>query len=134
MKSTMDVSNPSHHRSLAESDPAVHDALDDEVKRQHEDIELIASENIMSRGVREALGHEIGNKTLEGYSGARFHGGGENVDVVERLAIDRAKELFGAAYANLQPHSGTQANQAVFFALLKPGDLILSLDLAAGGH
>ena len=88
----------------------------------------------MSRAVREALGHEIGNKTLEGYPGNRFHGGGENVDVVETLAIERAKALFGAAYANVQPHSGTQANQAVFFVLLRPGDRILSLDLAAGGH
>ena len=84
--------------------------------------------------MREALGHEIGNKTLEGYPGKRFHGGGEHVDVVERLAIERAKQLFGAAYVNVQPHSGTQANQAVFFALLRPGDRILSLDLAAGGH
>ena len=124
----------SHHHCLADSDPAVHEALEREAERQQVQIELIASENIMSRGVREALGHEIGNKTLEGYPGARFHGGGENVDVVERLAIDRAKELFGAAYANVQPHSGTQANQAVFFALLKPGDRILSLNLAAGGH
>ena len=124
----------SHHNSLAESDPAVHEALANEVRRQRSRIELIASENIMSAPVREALGHEIGNKTLEGYPGARFHGGGENVDVVEQLAIDRAKELFGAAYANVQPHSGTQANQAVFFALLKPSDRVLSLDLAAGGH
>ena len=84
--------------------------------------------------MREALGHEMGNKTLEGYPGNRFHGGGEFVDVVERLAIERARELFGAAYANVQPHSGTQANQAVFFALVRPGDRILSLDLAAGGH
>ena len=84
--------------------------------------------------MREALGHEIGNKTLEGYPGNRFHGGGEYVDIVEGLAIERAKALFGAAYANVQPHSGTQANQAVFFVLLKPGDRILSLDLAAGGH
>ena len=120
--------------SLAETDPAVFEALDDERRRQCARIELIASENVMSRAVREALGHEIGNKTLEGYPGNRFHGGGEFVDVVERLAIERAKELFGAAYANVQPHSGTQANQAVFFALLRPGDRILSLDLAAGGH
>ena len=121
-------------RSLAETDPAVRAALDDETRRQRVQIELIASENVMSRAVREALGHEIGNKTLEGYPGNRFHGGGEYVDVVERLAIERATELFGAAYANVQPHSGTQANQAVFFVLLRPGDRILSLDLAAGGH
>ncbi len=128
--------NPGAHarRSLADTDPAVAEALEGETRRQREQIELIASENVMSRAVREALGHEIGNKTLEGYPGNRFHGGGEHVDVVERLAIERAKELFGAAYVNVQPHSGTQANQAVFFALLRPGDRILSLDLAAGGH
>ena len=128
--------HPSGHasRSLADTDPAVSEALDNETRRQRVQIELIASENIMSRAVREALGHEMGNKTLEGYPGNRFHGGGEYVDVVEGLAIERAKELFGAAYANVQPHSGTQANQAVFFVLLRPGDRILSLDLAAGGH
>lgn len=121
-------------RSLAATDPAVAEALDNEARRQRSQTELIASENVMSRAVREALGHEMGNKTLEGYPGKRFHGGGEYVDVVERLAIERAKALFGAAYANVQPHSGTQANQAVFFALVRPGDRILSLDLAAGGH
>ena len=128
--------DPAAHasRSLAETDPAVREALDNETRRQRVQIELIASENVMSRAVREALGHEMGNKTLEGYPGNRFHGGGEHVDIVERLAIERAKELFGAAYANVQPHSGTQANQAVFFVLLRPGDRILSLDLAAGGH
>ena len=120
--------------SLADADPAVSDALENETHRQRTQIELIASENVMSRAVREALGHEIGNKTLEGYPGNRFHGGGEYVDVVERLALERAKALFGAAYANVQPHSGTQANQAVFFTLLAPGDRVLSLDLAAGGH
>ena len=121
-------------RSLAETDPEVRKALDGEARRQFSQIELVASENVMSRAVREALGHEIGNKTLEGYPGHRFHGGGEHVDAIERLAIERAKELFGAAYANVQPHSGTQANQAALFALLRPGDRILSLDLAAGGH
>ena len=128
--------DPAAHvsRSLAETDPPVREALDNETRRQRVQIELIASENVMSRAVREELGHEIGNKTLEGYPGNRFHGGGEYVDVVERLAIERARKLFGAAYANVQPHSGTQANQAVFFALLQPGDRILSLDLAAGGH
>ena len=120
--------------SLAESDPLVANALAGEKRRQQEQIELIASENIVSRAVMEALGHEITNKTLEGYPGRRFHGGGEFVDIAEQVAIDRAKELFGAEYANVQPHSGTQANQAVFFTLLKPGDRILSLDLAAGGH
>lgn len=120
--------------SLAATDPEVSEALEREVRRQCAQVELIASENVMTRAVREALGHEIGNKTLEGYPGRRFHGGGENVDVIERLAIERAKTLFGAAYANVQPHSGTQANQAVFLALLRPGDRTLSLNLAAGGH
>ena len=120
-------------RSLVDADPPGREALDNETARQRVQIELIASDNVMSRAVREALGHEIGNKTLEGYPGNRFHGGGEYVDVVERLAIERARKLFGVAYANVQPHSGTQANQAVFLVLPQPGDRILSLDLAAGG-
>jgi glycine hydroxymethyltransferase len=119
---------------LAQTDPLIAAALASESVRQQTHIELIASENIVSRAVLEALGHEMANKTLEGYPGNRFHGGGEFVDVVEQAAIDRARELFGAGYANVQPHSGTQANQAVFFTLLKPGDRVLSLDLAAGGH
>ena len=121
-------------RALAESDPDVAAALAGERDRQAEQLELIASENIVSRAVLEALGHQVTNKTLEGYPGKRFHGGGAFVDVVERAAIDRAKRLFGCAYVNAQPHSGTQANQAVFFTLLKPGDRVLSLNLAAGGH
>ena len=120
--------------SLADTDREVHAALERERERQAVEIELIASENIVSRAVREALGHEITNKTLEGYPGRRFHGGGRNVDVIERLAIERAQDLFGAEYVNVQPHSGTQANQAVFFALAQPGSRILSMDLAAGGH
>jgi glycine hydroxymethyltransferase len=120
--------------TLSATDPLVAEALANERDRQQRQIELIASENIVSRGVREALGHEVTNKTLEGYPGKRFHGGGQFVDVVEQAAIDRAKSLFQAAYANVQPHSGVQANQAVFFTLVKPGDRILSLDLAAGGH
>ena len=120
--------------SLHAVDPLIAAALADEKARQQDQIELIASENIVSPAVREVLGHEITNKTLEGYPGARFHGGGRFVDVAERAAIDRAQELFGTAYANVQLHSGTQANQAVFFALLKPGDRVLSHDLAAGGH
>jgi glycine hydroxymethyltransferase len=119
---------------LSKSDPLVGASLAGEKRRQQANIELIASENIVSRAVLEALGHEMTNKTLEGYPGRRFHGGGQFVDVVEQAAIDRAKELFGAAYANVQPHSGVQANQAAFFTLVKPGDRILSLDLAAGGH
>ncbi|RVJ07241.1 serine hydroxymethyltransferase [Sinorhizobium medicae] len=117
-----------------ERDPLVAQAIDNERKRQQDQIELIASENIVSRAVLDALGHEMTNKTLEGYPGNRFHGGGQFVDVVEQAAIDRAKQLFGCAYANVQPHSGTQANLAVFFLLLTPGDKVLSLDLAAGGH
>lgn len=115
-------------------DPIIAEALDNERARQQNQIELIASENIVSRAVLDALGHEMTNKTLEGYPGNRFHGGGQFVDVVEQAAIDRAKELFGCAYANVQPHSGTQANLAVFFLLMKPGEKVLSLDLAAGGH
>lgn len=120
--------------SVEERDPLVASALASERARQQNQIELIASENIVSRAVLDALGHEMANKTLEGYPGNRFHGGGEFVDVVEQAAIDRAKALFGCAYANVQPHSGTQANLAVFFLLLKPGEKVLSLDLAAGGH
>jgi glycine hydroxymethyltransferase len=119
---------------LAATDPLVADALVHERQRQEDQIELIASENIVSRAVLDALGHEMTNKTLEGYPGNRFHGGGQFVDVVEQAAIDRAKELFGCDYANVQPHSGSQANLGVFFLLLKPGDKVLSLDLAAGGH
>lgn len=119
---------------VGDTDPLVAEALGQETTRQQSQIELIASENIVSRAVLDALGHEMTNKTLEGYPGARFHGGGRFVDVVEQVAIDRAKELFGCAYANVQPHSGSQANLAVFFTLLKPGDRVLSLDLAAGGH
>lgn len=121
-------------RSAVEADPLIAQALADEQDRQKNQIELIASENIVSRAVLDALGHEMTNKTLEGYPGNRFHGGGRFVDVVEQAAIDRAKELFGCAYANVQPHSGSQANLAVFYLLLAPGDRVLSLDLAAGGH
>ncbi len=119
---------------VANVDPLIAEALADEARRQQGHIELIASENIVSRAVLDALGHAMTNKTLEGYPGNRFHGGGRCVDVAEQAAIDRARELFGTGYANVQPHSGSQANLAVFFALLKPGDRTLSLDLAAGGH
>ena len=119
---------------LEDSDPLIARALGREKTRQQTQIELIASENIVSQAVLDALGHEITNKTIEGYPGARFHSGGQNADIAEQAAIDRAQELFDCAYANVQPHSGSQANLAVFFALLKPGDKILSLDLAAGGH
>jgi len=121
-------------RPVADSDPLIAEALTGELQRQQTRIELIASENIVSRAVLDALGHPMTNKTLEGYPGKRFHGGGEFVDVIEQAAIERARELFGCEYVNAQPHSGTQANQAVFFATVKPGDKILSLNLAAGGH
>ena len=119
---------------IAQRDPLIAEALAGELRRQQNQIELIASENIVSRAVLDTLGHAMTNKTLEGYPGNRFHGGAEYVDVVEQAAIDRACELFDCAYANVQPHSGTQANQAVFFATLKPGDRVLSMDLSAGGH
>ena len=120
--------------TVASVDPLVSNALNNELNRQQNQIELIASENIVSRAVLDTLGHAMTNKTLEGYPGKRFHGGGEYADIVEQAAIDRAKELFSCNYVNCQPHSGTQANQAVFFALLKPGDCVLSMDLSAGGH
>ena len=119
---------------VSETDPLIAKALNDERWRQQNQIELIASENIVSRAVLDALGHEMTNKTLEGYPGNRFHGGGQFVDVVEQAAIDRAKKLFGCGFANVQPHSGSQANQGVFNALATPGDTILGLSLAAGGH
>lgn len=119
---------------LADSDPVIAGALKAEIDRQQNQIELIASENIVSPAVLEALGHPVTNKTLEGYPGNRFHGGGEFVDIVEQAAIERARELFKCEYVNVQPHSGTQANQAVFFATVSPGDCILSMNLTAGGH
>jgi len=120
--------------SLRDIDPEVHAAVTGETGRQKDGIELIASENIVSRACLEALGAPIVNKTVEGYPGRRYYGGVEYADVVESLAIERAKELFGCAYANVQPHSGSQANQAVYLALLKPGDTVLSMALASGGH
>ncbi|MDJ0957495.1 MAG: serine hydroxymethyltransferase [Arenicellales bacterium] len=129
------MSTKSHfHDLLCDTDALVAEALASEKKRQQSQIELIASENMVSRAVLDALGHEIANKTLEGYPGNRFHGGSDYADVVEMAVIDRAKKLFDCEYVNAQPHSGTQANQAVFFALLQPGDRTLSLGLAAGGH
>jgi glycine hydroxymethyltransferase len=119
---------------LAKSDPKIAKVMAAELKRQQEKIELIASENIVSRAVMEAQGSVMTNKYAEGYPGRRYYGGCEHVDVTENLAIDRAKQLFGATFANVQPHSGAQANQAVFFALLNPGDTFMGLDLACGGH
>ncbi|RZJ43360.1 MAG: serine hydroxymethyltransferase [Brevundimonas sp.] len=121
-------------RSLAEADPDVFNGIQGELGRQKQQIELIASENIVSRAVLEAQGSVLTNKYAEGYPGRRYYGGCEYVDITEDLARERAKELFGAAFANVQPHSGAQANQAVFFALLQPGDTFLGMDLAAGGH
>ena len=119
---------------LAETDPALAAAIQDELVRQQDGIELIASENIVSRAVLEAQGSVMTNKYAEGYSGRRYYGGCEFVDVAENLAIERATKLFGCGFANVQPHSGAQANQAVFLALLQPGDTFMGLDLAAGGH
>jgi glycine hydroxymethyltransferase len=119
---------------LAEHDPEVFKAIGEELHRQQDQIELIASENIVSRSVLEAQGSVLTNKYAEGYPGRRYYGGCEFVDVAEALAIDRAKKLFACNFANVQPHSGAQANQAVFFALLQPGDTFMGLNLAAGGH
>jgi len=119
---------------LAQADPDIAAAIQGELGRQRHEIELIASENIVSRAVLEAQGSVMTNKYAEGYPGARYYGGCEWVDVAEKLAIDRAKKLFGANFANVQPNSGSQMNQAVFLALLQPGDTFMGLDLAAGGH
>ncbi len=124
----------SKHDSLAKIDPELWQAVQAENRRQEEHIELIASENYVSHAVLEAQGSQLTNKYAEGYPGKRYYGGCEYVDMAERLAIDRARKLFGAAYANVQPHSGSQANQAVYFAVLQPGDTILGMSLAHGGH
>src|SRR6201989_1200407 len=119
---------------LAEADPAVMESLTKELDRQQSQIELIASENIVSRAVLEAVGSVLTNKYAEGYPGKRYYGGCEFVDIAETLAIERAKKLFDCAYANVQPNSGSQMNQAVFLGLLQPGDTFMGLDLSAGGH
>ena len=119
---------------LAADDPEIAAAISHELRRQEEGLELIASENFVSPAVLEAAGSVLTNKYAEGYPGKRYYGGCEFVDVVETLAIDRAKQLFGAEHANVQPHSGAQANMAVYFAVLKPGDTILGMNLAHGGH
>jgi glycine hydroxymethyltransferase len=125
---------PSRWRSLAETDPEIGNVLADERHRQNTGLELIASENFVSQAVLEAAGSVLTNKYAEGYPGKRYYGGCEFVDVAESLAIARAKELFGAEHANVQPHSGAQANMAVYFTLLKPGDTVLGMNLAHGGH
>ena len=122
------------NRSLADTDPEVHDAISAELSRQRTTLEMIASENFAPVAVMQAQGSVLTNKYAEGYPGRRYYGGCEHVDVIEQLAIDRLKALFGAEYANVQPHSGAQANAAAMSALLQPGDTILGLDLAHGGH
>src|ERR1700681_677773 len=121
-------------RPLAEGDPEIAEVLALELGRQQDTLDLIASENFVPRAVLECQGSVLTNKYAEGYPGARYYGGCEFIDVVEQLAIDRAKALFGAEHANVQPHSGAQANTAVYHALLEPGDTIMGLSLAHGGH
>src|SRR5216110_3738316 len=124
----------SHWRALQETDPDVAGAIRDELHRQSSSLELIASENFVSRAILEAAGSVLTNKYAEGYPGRRYYGGCEFVDVVERAAIARATALFGADHANVQPHSGAQANMAVYLTLLQPGDTVLGMNLAHGGH
>jgi glycine hydroxymethyltransferase len=131
---TTTTQTPSRWRSLSDTDPEIARAIRDERHRQNSGLELIASENFVSQAVLEAAGSVLTNKYAEGYPGKRYYGGCEFVDVAESLAITRAKELFGAEHANVQPHSGAQANMAVYFALLKPGDTVLGMNLAHGGH
>jgi glycine hydroxymethyltransferase len=123
-----------HYHSLAESDPDIYQAIQDETRRQHEGLELIASENFVSEAVLEAAGSVFTNKYAEGYPGKRYYGGCEFTDVVESLAIARAKELFGCEHVNVQPHSGSQANMAVYLSVLNYGDTVLGFDLSHGGH
>ena len=120
--------------ALAEVDPEIYEAIQHETERQHAQLELIASENFTSEAVLEATGSVFTNKYAEGYPGKRYYGGCEYTDVVENLARERAKKLFGAEYVNVQPHSGSQANQAAYAAVLQPGDTIMGLNLAHGGH
>ena len=135
MKGEQSASKPGFFsESIADKDPEVADAINKEFDRQQHEIELIASENIVSKAVLEAAGSVLTNKYAEGYPGRRYYGGCQYVDIAEQLAIDRAKKLFGCEFANVQPHSGSQANQGVFMALAQPGDTILGLSLAAGGH
>ncbi|HYL50052.1 MAG TPA: aminotransferase class I/II-fold pyridoxal phosphate-dependent enzyme, partial [Stellaceae bacterium] len=120
--------------TLPEADPEIAAAIGHELRRQQDQIELIASENIVSRAVLDAQGSVLTNKYAEGYPGRRYYGGCEFVDQIEQLAIDRAKKLFNCSFANVQAHSGSQANQAVFLALLQPGDVFMGMSLASGGH
>ncbi len=122
------------YEKIKRQDPQVYESMMRELQRQRDHIELIASENFVSEAVLEAMGSHLTNKYAEGYPGARYYGGCQYVDEVETLAIERAKALFGAEHANVQPHSGSQANVAVYVALLQPGDTILGMDLSHGGH
>ncbi|MCL6520436.1 MAG: serine hydroxymethyltransferase [Armatimonadetes bacterium] len=128
------VTNPSFTAPLSEVDPEIAEAIELEKKRQNGKLELIAAENFVSRAVLEATGSIMTNKYAEGYPGKRYYGGCEYVDIAERLAIERAKQLFGADHANVQPHAGAQANMAVYFAVMEPGDTYLAMDLNHGGH
>ena len=121
-------------RTLRAADPAVASAMEQELQRQRDHIELIASENFVSPAVMAAMGSHLTNKYAEGYPGKRYYGGCQYIDIVENLARERACKLFGADHANVQPHSGAQANMAVYFALLNPGDTILGMNLSHGGH
>src|SRR5579859_6274034 len=133
LQSCFPMQNPMS-RPLAEADPEIYEAIRHETERQGSQLELIASENFTSEAVLEATGSILTNKYAEGYPGKRYYGGCEFVDIVENLARDRAKKLFGAEYVNVQPHSGSQANQAAYAAVLQPGDTILGMNLAHGGH
>src|SRR5919106_5888955 len=128
------VVSPSLNAELGELDPEIAAKIDDELVRQRDGLEMIASENHTAAAVMQAQGSVLTNKYAEGYPGKRYYGGCEHVDVIEQLAIDRVKALFGAEYANVQPHSGAQANASVMHALIKPGDTIMGLNLAHGGH
>ena len=123
-----------HYRPLAEADPEIYAAIQNETRRQNEGLELIASENFVSEAVLEAAGSVFTNKYAEGYPGKRYYGGCEFTDVVESLAIERARRLFGAEHVNVQPHSGSQANMAVYLTACKHGDTVLGMDLSHGGH
>src|SRR5678809_1411559 len=128
------VSSSPMQRSLSDTDPEIAAAIRSEIRRQSEGLELIASENFVSAAILEAAGSVLTNKYAEGYPGRRYYGGCEFVDIAESLAIARAKQLFGAEHANVQPHSGAQANMSVYFATVKPGDTVLGMNLAHGGH
>src|SRR6267142_209893 len=128
------MKNNPMYRPLYEADPQIAAAIDNETRRQHEGLELIASENFVSEAVLEAAGSVFTNKYAEGYPGKRYYGGCEFTDVVENLARDRAKQLFGAEHANVQPHAGSQANMATYFTFLEPGDPVMGMTLTHGGH